>query len=113
VLAAPAAAAPGAPGDRRVWIEPGLMPLMPEFLSSRRQLADALSAAAAQGDRPTIRATAHKLAGSLAMYGFKEASRASRALEQAAASEGLGELRERCEALVELLANAEPVARVA
>jgi hypothetical protein len=47
------------------------------------------------------------------MYGFKEASRASRALEQAAASEGLGELRERCDALVELLANAEPVARVA
>jgi signal transduction histidine kinase/DNA-binding response OmpR family regulator len=111
VQAATPAALAGSPGDRRVWIEPGLMPLMPAFLSSRRDLADELSAAAAQGDRETIRATAHKLAGSLAMYGFKEASRASRALEQAAACEQAGELRERCAALVDLLARAEPVAR--
>ncbi len=111
VQAAAPDASPGGAGDRRVWIEPGLMTLMPEFLSSRRQLAEELSAAVLQGDRETIRATAHKLAGSLAMYGFKEASRASRALEQAAASERDDELNGRCEALVDMLARAEPVAR--
>jgi two-component system sensor histidine kinase BarA len=113
VMAAAPASPSGAPGDHRVWIEPGLMKLMPEFLASRRQLAEELAAAASRGDRATIRATAHKLAGSLAMYGFKEASRASRALEQAAASEDAGELRERCDALVDMLAHAEPVARPA
>jgi signal transduction histidine kinase/DNA-binding response OmpR family regulator len=97
--------------DKRVWIEPGLMPLMPEFLASRLELAEALTSAAEQGEREKIRLTAHKLAGSLAMYGFREASRASRVLEQAAASEELDELRARCEALVEMLAQAQPMAR--
>jgi hypothetical protein len=45
------------------------------------------------------------------MYGFKEASRASRALEQAAASEDAGKLRGRCDALADMLARAQPVAR--
>jgi HPt (histidine-containing phosphotransfer) domain-containing protein len=87
------------------------MPLMPEFLSSRRQLAEELADAVGRGEREAIRVTAHKLAGSLAMYGFKDASRASRALEQAAGSEELGELRERCDALVQLIVRAQPVPR--
>ncbi|HET8746564.1 MAG TPA: response regulator, partial [Ramlibacter sp.] len=69
---APPVAPPG-----RVWVEPGLMHLMPEFLSSRRKLAQTLVDAAREGERETVRVTAHKLAGSLAMYGFKDASRAS------------------------------------
>lgn len=100
-------------GDARIWVEPGLMPLMPEFLQSRRQLADELAAAVADGQRDAIRSTAHKLAGSLAMYGFKAASSASRELEQAASSESLGDLQGRCDALVQMLARAQPVARPA
>jgi CheY-like chemotaxis protein len=110
----PAAAAPNAAADAddsQVWVEPGLMPLMPEFLSSRRQLAEELAIAVAGGQRDTIRVTAHKLAGSLAMYGFKAASSASRDLEQAATTEDLTELQARCAALAHLLAQARPVAR--
>lgn len=113
----PAAAGQGAdgrgPGDDKVWVEPGLMPLMPQFLSSRRQLAEELTVAAADGERETIRVTAHKLAGSLAMYGFKAASSASRDLEQAAATEDLSALQARCAALSAMLAQAQPVARPA
>ena len=103
--------APPPPGDGRVWVDAGLMPLMPAFLSSRRQLVEELIAAATEGKRESIRRTAHKLAGSLAMYGFKDASRASRALEQASASEDIAVLRERCDALAHMLAQAQPVAR--
>jgi CheY-like chemotaxis protein/two-component sensor histidine kinase len=101
------------PAAGNVWVEPGLMHLMPEFLSSRRQMAQELAAAASEGEREAIRVTAHKLAGSLAMYGFKDASRASRALEQAAASEDLALLRERCDALAQMLALAQPAPRPA
>jgi hypothetical protein len=45
------------------------------------------------------------------MYGFKEASRASRALEQAASTEDLQSLRERCDSLVAMIAQAQPVVR--
>jgi signal transduction histidine kinase/ActR/RegA family two-component response regulator len=99
--------------DKRVWIEPWMVPLMPEFLASRLELAQALSEAIAAGDRDAIRVTAHKLAGSLSMYGFKEASRASRALEQACDEEGVGELQARCDALGRMLAEARTVVRPA
>ena len=101
------------PPPGRVWVEPGLMHLMPEFLSSRRQLAQALLTAAQQGERESVRVTAHKLAGSLAMYGFKEASRVSLEVEQAAHEADLPQLRERCDALVEMITKVEPVARPA
>jgi CheY-like chemotaxis protein len=103
----------GARPDVRVWVEPSLMALMPEFLASRRKLADDLVAAAAQGERETIRTTAHQLAGSLSMYGFRDASHASRALEQAAGTGNLAELRSQADALVHLLAQAEPAPRSA
>jgi signal transduction histidine kinase/DNA-binding response OmpR family regulator len=105
------AAAAAARTDKRVLVEPGLLALMPEFLSSRRKLADDLAAAAAQGQREAIRTTAHLLAGSLSMYGFREASYASRALEQAADSESLAVLRSQADDLVRLLAQAEPEMR--
>lgn len=109
----PATVAPaaGSGDDGRIWVEPGLMALMEEFLASRRQMVEDLAAAIAAGERETIRATAHRLSGSLAMYGFREASRASRALEQAATSEDLGALRRRCDALAAMLAQAQPAAR--
>jgi hypothetical protein len=47
------------------------------------------------------------------MYGFKDAGRASRTLEQAAATEDLGGLRERSEALAQMLEQAQPAARPA
>ncbi|HVE53219.1 MAG TPA: response regulator, partial [Ramlibacter sp.] len=103
--------APLAPDDKRVWIEPWMVPLMPQFLASRLELAGELSAAAEGGDREALRVTAHKLAGSLSMYGFKEASRASRALEQAAASEAFDALQARCESLGRMLAEAQTVVR--
>jgi signal transduction histidine kinase/CheY-like chemotaxis protein len=106
-------APPAAPASVRVLVEPGLMPLMPEFLSSRREMAQALVCAVQQGERETLRVTAHKLAGSLAMYGFKDASRASLEVEKAAPEGDLGELRARCDALVEMIALVEPVARPA
>ena len=110
---APAAGERQEQGGARVWVEPGLMHLMPEFLSSRRQMAEDLAAAARDGEREAIRVTAHKLAGSLAMYGFRDASRVSRALEQAAESEDLEALRGRCDELARLLAQAQPEARPA
>jgi signal transduction histidine kinase/ActR/RegA family two-component response regulator/HPt (histidine-containing phosphotransfer) domain-containing protein len=97
----------------RVWVEPALMPLMPEFLASRRQLATDLADAVGRGERDAIRLIAHQLAGSLAMYGFKDASHASRALEQAAATQDFGALRERCDALAQMIAQAQPVPRPA
>ena len=116
----PAAVTPSSPApleestpDRRVWIEPWMLPLMPEFLASRRELAAQLEAAVGAGQRDDIHTLAHKLAGSLSMYGFKEASRASRALERAAATEDLDALRARCDALLEMLAQAEPTLRPA
>ncbi|MBL0427888.1 response regulator [Ramlibacter alkalitolerans] len=99
------------PPPGRVWVEPGLMHLMPEFLASRRKLAETLVGAARAGERETVRVTAHKLAGSLAMYGFKDASRVSLEIEEAAHDGDLAQLRARCEALVEMISNVEPVAR--
>ena len=108
-----AAPQPAASDAARVWIDADLMALMPEFLASRRSLAQELAAAAAQGEREAVRAAAHKLAGSLAMYGFAEASRASLALERAAPQAELAQLRAQCDALVDLLGRLQPAARPA
>jgi CheY-like chemotaxis protein len=97
--------------DGRVLIEPSLMSMVPAFLTSRRTLAQELATAAQQGERETVRVTAHKLAGSLAMYGFKDASRASLDLERAAPTEAIDELRARCSALEQMIAQAQPESR--
>ena len=95
----------------RVLVEPSLMSMMPDFLSSRRSLAQELSLAARQGERETVRVTAHKLAGSLAMYGFRDASRASLDVEHAAPTENIAQLQARCSALEQMIAQAQPEAR--
>ncbi|MBE7369247.1 response regulator [Ramlibacter pallidus] len=103
--------APLQPDDRRVRIEPWMVPLLPQFLASRLELTHQLAAAVEGQDRERLRVLAHKLAGSLAMYNFWEASGASRALEQAAASEAFDALRARCEGLARMLAESETVVR--
>ncbi|QJW84722.1 response regulator [Ramlibacter terrae] len=100
-----------APVRQPAAIEPALVALVPQFPASRLQLARKLAGAAAQGERETIRTTAHQLAGSLAMYGFAEASRASMELERAAPAGELQDLQGRCAALVELLAQALPASK--
>jgi signal transduction histidine kinase/DNA-binding response OmpR family regulator len=97
--------------ESHLLVEPALMVTMPEFLRSRRTLAQELAAAARQGEREAVRETAHKLAGSLAMYGFRDASRASLDLERAAPTEGIEELQARCAALERMIAQAQPQAR--
>jgi len=105
----PAAVAQAAAGgETGLQVRPELMALLPEFLSSRRELAQQLATAAAEGARDMVRTTAHKLAGSLAVYGFTEASRASLAVENAAGTVELPELRRMCQALIEQLEQARP-----
>jgi CheY-like chemotaxis protein len=96
-----------------VWIDAELADLVPKFLDSRRRMARELADAAARGDREALRATAHKLAGGLAMYGFAEASRASAEVEKAALAGELKVLRRQCEALLQLLEQVQPVVRPA
>jgi two-component system response regulator BaeR len=62
-------------------------------------LLDELGAALAAGERETARRTAHKLAGSFALYRFTWAAAESRALQDEAADGDLGDLGLRCEAL--------------
>jgi hypothetical protein len=68
----PTAAADAAARKGQVLVDVELMPLMPEFLSRAAQLAQQLASAAAAANAKWCGATAHKLAGSLAMYGFEE-----------------------------------------
>lgn len=102
---------PGVVEPGRTWVEPSLMHLMPGFLASRRSLAQELVAAARAGERETVRVTAHKLAGSLAMFGFEDASRASLDVENAAPGAELPALGGKCEALVQLLARTQAAPR--
>lgn len=98
------AAARPMPADAHAALPPGLLAMLPEFLDSRRAMARDLAHAVRQGERDKVRSTAHKLAGSLAMYGFRDASRASLDLEQAARSEEIAQLQARCEAIDRMLA---------
>ncbi|MCW5651579.1 MAG: PAS domain-containing protein [Ramlibacter sp.] len=92
------------PGDV-VWVETGLWPLMDEFLASRRALAGELGQALAAADRPAARALAHKLAGSLALYGFQWAAGVSREIELGCADADLHALEQQADALRNHLAQ--------
>lgn len=67
-------ASPEAP----VSVDRELLPEIPAFLASRRQMADAMAAALAAGDRMQLRALAHRAAGGLALFGFQWAAWQSR-----------------------------------
>jgi len=72
-----------------------LKALLPGFIASRRELANQMQQALATGDREELRRTAHKLAGSFALYGFDWAANHCRSLERDAPAgeiERLGEM---------------------
>jgi CheY-like chemotaxis protein len=76
-----------------VFLDPDLADALPGFLESRREMAGALAQALAAGTAEPARALAHKLAGSLALYGFHWAAARSKMIEKRAREnqlEGLG-----------------------
>jgi PAS domain S-box-containing protein len=97
--AAPAGAAPAGPNDA-VAVDPELRAALPRFLETRRALLGELRTALGEGDRDAARRHAHKLAGSLALYGFAWAAAESRALQHAADDGDLGALTRRADALL-------------
>ncbi|HSV44792.1 MAG TPA: response regulator [Ramlibacter sp.] len=90
-------------GDHVVLIDPDLMELLPDFLESRRAMARQMEAATAAGDRAETRRLAHKLAGSLLMYGFAQAGHACAAVEETAFVALPDDLRRQAAAVCALL----------
>lgn len=74
---------------------------LPAFVASRRQLLASLCEAARRGQGEEARRLAHKLAGSLRVFGFAEAAGAARAIENAPADAPTDWLQQRCESLRE------------
>ncbi len=72
------------PAREAVFLDPDLKDALPGFLESRRELAGALAQALAAGTAEPVRAMAHKLAGSFALYGFDWAAGQSRLIEKRA-----------------------------
>jgi CheY-like chemotaxis protein len=67
-----------------VLVDPDLRDALPGFLESRREMAAALAQAVAAGATEPVRALAHKLAGSLALYGFHWAAGQGKMIERRA-----------------------------
>jgi PAS domain S-box-containing protein len=78
------ALAAAAPAGEPVVVDAELKHALPGFLASRRELLEALARALAAGQAEPARALAHKLAGSLALYGFQWAAEQSKMIEQRA-----------------------------
>jgi PAS domain S-box-containing protein len=85
--------------DDRVQVDADLRAAMPRFLETRRALVGELRFALAAADRDAARRHAHKLAGSLSLYGFAWAAAECRAIQQAAADADMAALLRRAEAL--------------
>jgi PAS domain S-box-containing protein len=96
-MAAPEAAddAPGA----TVRVRAKLKDALPGFLDSRRALAQELEQALRAGDAAKARAHAHKLAGSLALYGFRWAAGQGKMIEKRAGTGALSGLAAEAAAL--------------
>jgi two-component system response regulator BaeR len=88
-------------------VDEDLIPLIPGFLESRRALVQQLSAAAGRGQRDAVQQLAHKLAGSLAMYGFEEAADVARGIEKQAHVQDAAALAARARELANLLDRAK------
>ncbi|MEO7392809.1 MAG: response regulator [Ramlibacter sp.] len=91
------------PASHVVVVDEDLAPLIPAFLESRKALVRELVAAAGQGERDSVRQLAHKLAGSLAMYGFEQAAALARGIEKGAETGEAGRLTEQGSELAALL----------
>jgi PAS domain S-box-containing protein len=78
----PAAPAPiPASASDAVIVDEDLRAKLPEFLRSRRELLEQMLAALAAGDRPLFKRSAHRLAGSFALFGFAWAAARCREIE--------------------------------
>jgi PAS domain S-box-containing protein len=82
-----------------VLVDPDLAAHIPAFLASRKVMAGELAHALGAGERALARRLAHKLAGSLALYGFQWAATEARAIHAEAAAGHLPALAERCAGL--------------
>jgi PAS domain S-box-containing protein len=90
----------GAPSaDTTVHVRPKLKDALPGFLASRRELAAELERALQAGDGAQARAHAHKLAGSLALYGFRWAAGQGKMIEKRAGTGALSGLAAEAAAL--------------
>jgi CheY-like chemotaxis protein len=69
-----------------VKVEAVLLPTIPAFLASRLQLVEQLALATDNPDREPLRRLAHKLSGSLAMYGFAWAAALCSEIEEHAST---------------------------
>lgn len=77
------AADTGPPDVETIEIDPDLIDRLPAFLQSRLELLAALETAAKAGDAEALRRHAHRLAGSLSLYGLHWAAAQCRDIELA------------------------------
>jgi len=70
--------------DTDVWVDADLAPEVPGFIKSRRMLVSDLHKALSAEDRELARKYAHKLAGSLGLFGFEWASDTCKEIERLA-----------------------------
>jgi CheY-like chemotaxis protein len=75
-----------------ILVDPDLKDALPGFLESRRALAGELAQAISDCDAERVRALAHKLAGSLMLYGFHRAAERSKTIERRAGENALAGL---------------------
>jgi CheY-like chemotaxis protein len=75
-----------------ILVDPDLKDALPGFLESRRAMAGELAQAIAESDAERIRALAHKLAGSLMLYGFDWAAERSKMIGRRAGENALAGL---------------------
>jgi CheY-like chemotaxis protein len=85
--------------NETIVVDPDLKDALPGFLESRRTMAGEIAQAIAEGDAGRIRALAHKLAGSLMLYGFHWAAERSRMIERRAGDNALAGLAAEAAAL--------------
>ena len=95
----------GAPraGDEEVVVDAEWSEVFPDFLQLQRETADAMAAAAADGQRDELRFLAHRAYGALGAMGLHWAARQSRMLEYGAPLSALPELQAGVRALREHL----------
>lgn len=85
--------------NETILVDPDLKDALPGFLESRRRMASELAQAIAQGDAGRARALAHKLAGSLMLYGFHWAAEQGKMIERRAGENTLAGLAAEAAAL--------------
>jgi PAS domain S-box-containing protein len=90
-----------------VVVDDDLMADIEGFLHSRRALVQEALSAIAAGEREPARRAAHKLAGSLAMYGFDWAASQASAIENAASAASLAMLASTAQALLQHLTDVQ------